>query len=77
MRKSPAAETGRDHPFGGFDDQPVPDRSGLAQGCFQALQDLDDVVVRQAREIVAEQAVDGGVEGGQAADTNPTTRHIA
>ncbi len=50
MRKSPAAETGRDHPFGGFDDQPVPDRSGLAQGCFQALQDLDDVVVRQILE---------------------------
>ena len=70
------AALARDHLLrliGGLDDQAVPDRRGLAQGGFQALQDLDDVVVRQTRQVVTEQAVDRAVESGQPRlDRGPT-----
>ncbi len=55
----------RDLPFGRFHNQPVPDHRGFPQRGLQALQDLDDVVVGQARQVVVEQAGNGSVEGGQ------------
>ncbi|MEZ5153918.1 hypothetical protein ACFWDA_06965 [Rhodococcus zopfii] len=41
------------------------DRGGLAQDGFEALEELDQVVAGEPGHVVAEQAVDDRVEGGQ------------